>query len=540
MSGQKSQLWHPASGIRFSPSPPPKPLYPVLDMHRFIHSQGIAAEAENEADQHVSAPATPSMARSENVPPPAMASTTPNRRAASDPLCQQASVTPTTGPETTNTDNAVTSSIEPPKTALGFNISKKLFDAARASRPGTADSFYSHTMYESNQPDEAPQKVKVHYCTSKHTMEHVCKKYFMDVDVLGFDMEWLAYAKQSDGPRDNVSLIQFASPGRIGLFHVALFPKDDFVGPVFQSIMENDQVRKVGVHIQADCTRLRNYLGVKTRGVFELSHLYKLVKYTEDRRPKLINKVPVALAVQVQELLRLPLYKDQSVRSSDWTKSLSKSQLLCKSQLNMTLQHIRAAWPNWDNSDSATDAYAGLQLFYILDEKRKALVPKPELPHHAELGLRIPVPRMPTPTPTPSDSEGESSVSEPPSPVTGTAAQKSTSPPRDARIVAAEAEAAKHRVSRSGKPCAAPSALRSYYIWTGNDDLDPASIAKLLRDPPLQTGTVICYILDSILIGKLPYPKARMQKEVLSLLHEKLAKGRYQGIVQACAEDAAK
>ncbi len=166
------------------------------------------------------------------------------------------------------------------------------------------------------------------------------------------------------------------------------------------------------------------------------------------------------------------------------------------------------------------------------------LDPQPELPHHAELGLPIPLPRLPTPTS--SDSEEEESMSDPGSPVARTRGGKTAAPPRDARIVAAEVEATKHRASRAGKPCAAPSALRSYYIWTGNADLDPSSIAKLLRDPPLQTGTVICYILDSILIGKLPYSKARLQKEVLSLLHAKLASGRYQGIVQACADDAAK
>jgi hypothetical protein len=96
------------------------------------------------------------------------------------------------------------------------------------------------------------------------------------------------------------------------------------------------------------------------------------------------------------------------------------------------------------------------------------------------------------------------------------------------------------RASKVGRlsSSAAPSALRSYFIWTDNDDMDPASIAKLLRNPPLQTNTVICYILDSILIEKLPYPKARLKTEVLSQLHAKLASGKYQRIVQACADDS--
>lgn len=96
-------------------------------------------------------------------------------------------------------------------------------------------------------------------------------------------------------------------------------------------------------------------------------------------------------------------------------------------------------------TDSASDAYAGLQLFYVLDERRKGLDPQPELPHHAELGLPIPFPRVPTPEV--SDSEAESGytssedldVEENRAPAqpqsTDAAAQKAArSPSQDARI----------------------------------------------------------------------------------------------------------
>lgn len=163
-------------------------------------------------------------------------------------------------------------------------------------------------------------------------MEHVCQKYFLHEPVLGLDLEWVAYAKRDGSARDNVSLIQVASPSRIGLFHIALFPKDDFVAPTFRAIMGDVGVLKVGVHVQADCTRMRRYLGVETRAIFELSHLYKLVKHAEDvKRRKLINKVPVALATQVQDVLKLPLFKGQDVRSSNWSRPLDSKQLTCKS-----------------------------------------------------------------------------------------------------------------------------------------------------------------------------------------------------------------
>lgn len=220
--------------------------------------------------------------------------------------------------------------VEPPLTSLDFNICNDLFQAARSQPKGSPGSFWSHTMYK-RAADGAVQNVKVHYCTTKHTMEHVCARYFADEPVLGFDLEWVAFARRGGGARENVSLIQLASPGRIALFHVALFPKDDFVAPAFRRIMGDEGVRKVGVHIQADCTRLRNFLGVETRGIFELSHMYKLVKHAEDRqRRKLINKTLVSLSTQVEELLKLPLFKGQDVRSSNWSKPLDAKQLTCK------------------------------------------------------------------------------------------------------------------------------------------------------------------------------------------------------------------
>lgn len=241
--------------------------------------------------------------------------------------------------------------MEPPSTPLSFKLSRSLYRAARvadASGAGSKDSFWSHTMYERVQACGAVDKVKVHYCTSQHTMEHVCQKHFLGQPVLGFDLEWYPYATAQSGPRANVSLIQLASPDRIGLFHLALFPlhgsgsnntdkrEDDLLCPTFRRIMADPQVSKVGVQILGDCTRLRKYLDAQTRGIVELSHLYKQVRQhthakttTSKVMPRRISKVPVALAVQVQDVLGLPLYKGATVRSSDWARRLNHQQLTC-------------------------------------------------------------------------------------------------------------------------------------------------------------------------------------------------------------------
>lgn len=107
-------------------------------------------------------------------------------------------------------------------------------------------------------------------------------------------------------------------------------------------------------------------------------------------------------------------------------------------------------------------------------------------------------------------------------------------PQRDARIVAAELKMTKYRSSKKTGIFAGPSALRAYYLWHGNNDLDPESIAKLLRDPPLQTNTVVTYILDSVKSERLPYNKVRMTA-VLSLLHPNVASGpKYQSLFKEC------
>lgn len=308
-----TQLWSPKNGIRFSPKPKDPTLYPTLELSRFLH-QSITNSQANDLPQ-------------------------PNSKASEqqetklgikqDAISNAAFVSPRqSGAETTNMIDDKESVVD--ESDLQFHMSDRLFHLARVCEPGSPTSFWSHTMYERLNDNGALEKVKVHYCTSKHTMEQVCQKYFLEESVLGFDLEWMAYAPRSAGPRETVSLIQVASQSRIGLFHIALFKNDDFIGPIFKSIMENPDVSKVGVNIAGDCTRMKNKLGVTTRGIFELGHLYKQVKYLPEGKRYLINKVPVALATLVKEILRLPMYKGPSVRESNWMRALNEKQITCK------------------------------------------------------------------------------------------------------------------------------------------------------------------------------------------------------------------
>ncbi|KAL6856424.1 ribonuclease H-like domain-containing protein [Trichoderma novae-zelandiae] len=462
--------------------------------------------------------------------------------------------------------------VEPPLTPLEFSISKEEFLAARAAIPGTPQSHWSHTMYHRAGENGDVDNVKVHYCESKSTAERVCKEYFLNEDVLGFDLEWMKYAMRTDGPRHNVSLIQIASPSRIALIHVALFAKEDgdLVAPSLRKIMENPNVSKVGVNIGGDCTRLKNYLGVAVRGVFELSHLYKVVKYLPEK-PNMVNKGLVSLATQVEDHLLLPLYKGQIVRTGNWMRRLNPQQI-----------HY-----------SASDAYAGLQLYYVLDEKRKAIVPCPPRPHHAELRLPIPLPEPPVvesqveedamavdPSSTSTDtaaptskprtsrpratrprassskasasevaaSEGAGDAATNPHRVSKISRAKPKSPPapkpedtRDARIIEAEVQMNEYRSSKATKLETTAVRLRAYYIWHRNEDLCPADIAALLRDPPLLKTTVASYVIDAIQAENLPYPAIRLHKEVVPLIDiTKPYMYKYSTLVRECTEAARK
>lgn len=102
----------------------------------------------------------------------------------------------------------------------------------------------------------------------------------------------------------------------------------------------------------------------------------------------------------------------------------------------------------------------------------------------------------------------------------------------DARITAADLRVKEHHAT-TARRAVKPSALRAYYVWHDND-LNPAGVASLLRTPPLQTNTIVSYILDAVVTEKLPYSKTRMSSEVLCLVHPSATKGRYQKLAADC------
>ena len=415
------------------------------------------------------------------------------------------------------------------RSSLSYQIPEsKLGEAMLASR-STPAAYWRYSLYE----NERGEKVKVHYCQSKETSERTAQ-LFLDKEVIGFDIEWKPQAQTTDGIRKNVSLIQIASEERIALFHVARYAMgetaDDLLAPTLKKIMESNAITKVGVSIKSDCTRMQKFLGINSRGIFELSHLYKLIKYSAGDIKK-IDKKLVALAQQVEEHLQLPLWKGE-IRSSDWSKSQS-----------LSYEQIEYA---------ASDSYAGFQLYHMLERKREHLTPMPPRPEHAELNLPIRLAHGQTVTTTDDlqdTNKGGTDDRELPTPViekvarlsldTSLANVKSKQRPNKhsrlteslltaPQVAMADEWVREWRSTRSpGSQSQSPAAfLRAYSLWH-HQEYDVVEAARLLRNPPLQISTVCHYILRAIRIDKLPFEEERLNS-VLAHVPNAAIRGRYQ------------
>jgi ribonuclease D len=270
--------------------------------------------------------------------------------------------------------------------------------------------YWSHTWYRNTKG----KPIKVSYSWMLEQSEILAQK-FLNETLLGFDMEW----KMWPGTRiqENISLIQVASESEVGLFHIALHSGttiDKLLAPSLRKIIETPSILKIGVNIyKADGKRLEKFMGLKPRGLFELSHLYNLVKYQNGTRRL------VSLGNQVLDHLGFPLCKGQ-VRTSDWSRPLNENQ----------------------KKYAASDAYAGLMLFHVMEAKRLKLNPTPPRPEFAELFRPIRLAEVaadvekkePESDDVEISLEGTSNARGPGASTTATAEQKAGSSPKRAKL----------------------------------------------------------------------------------------------------------
>lgn len=552
------KLWHPNHGILFQ-----QPFYPNLDFARFS-TEASAAETRHEAPG-VSMSMRPATAQQSEETEHFARVDAPTQDETKNPTTTTAGENSRDAPADADLSEAGLDNVEepiidvPPFTPLEFTIPEEVFRNAKAANTGSTGSFWSHDLYRgpkgTEQWGEAARRVQVRYCKNPKTAEEALQ-HLLGEQCLGLDLEWVPHAHKNAGVRRNVSLVQLASPSRVVLLHLALYPRADeqFATPTLRKILEDPAVSKTGVAIKGDCARLEKYLGIKVQGMFELSHLFNQVTHLAKGKPELVNKKMVSLARQVYETTGLPLSKDQNVRSSNWSRPLNVKQV----------------------AYSASDAYAGVQIYAMLNHKRQELDPVPDLPFHAELDRPIPLPPgLQVPIldvekavsdgaeteadgklePTvwvfedvgaainhqsvdPNTTIAEDVMVSPPEPAPKQKAKAPTTKlsrgpvnPTDPRIVAAETSQSQFISTRKGgKPKAQAAKLRAYFLWYANEDLNPEGMSQMLR---IQPRTVVTYILDAVIQERLPYDKFRLQAEVVGHVPRDLLQMRYPSIWRA-------
>ena len=272
-------------------------------------------------------------------------------------------------------DGAATAMDATKNTATGpltNQLNFKIPDATLRSLHQARESRSRHIHWDIGwYKNDAGKGVRVSYADNLADSETLAQR-FIGETILGFDMEWKpCYNKGQvhEGIKNNVSLIQLARDGEIGLFHIARHKgstTSELIAPTLVKIIRNAGVTKAGVNIYgSDATRLRHYTGIEAKGLFELSRLhFQVVNHdTVNNKEAIVSyKAMRGLAKQVEFHLGFPLAKGK-VRTSDWTLPLSEAQ----------------------RKYAAADAYAGLVLYHTMNAKRLQLIPVPPLPSCTEV-----------------------------------------------------------------------------------------------------------------------------------------------------------
>ncbi|KAA8913513.1 ribonuclease H-like domain-containing protein [Sphaerosporella brunnea] len=417
---------------------------------------------------------------------------------------------------------------------------ERILKIKQALPDSNVNKLWSHTYYTNPEG----KGVDVHYCKTIEDCERVIP-LFMDDKVVGFDMEWVFPERSATSIRQNVALIQIANESNIALIHVAQMgfnnwgkPLDpdmaiedvlNLISPTLWKLIESPHIAKVGVNVLGDHRRLRNFLGVRPQGVFELSDLHNLVHATENG----ISKIPkrlVSLAKQTQLNLGLPLDKGL-VRSSDWSRPMTPAQL----------------------KYAASDAYVGIRIFDALEVRRQALVPRPPRPalrdidgpddlfgaaaEAAEAAGKITATTSTTTTTTITTTGTNATASAEDSGQSSEEAAQSTATLTD-EFSAQINMAGEWMTTYTSKftdgpgPSLSKPQIRAYALWH-HGVLDIGDIARIWRDPPLKESTVATYVLEAVMIGRLPCDVQRL-KSAHGLISAQL-KDRYRGLLARLA-----
>lgn len=170
---------------------------------------------------------------------------------------------------------------------------------------------YVPAVYWTHEPyrNAAGESVQVCYSYDLATSENLAQR-FLQCSVVGFDMEW--HPRSARGIKGNISLIQVACEDVIALFHIALHDgrkRQQLLAPSLKKLIEDERILKCGVAINsADGNRLRRFMNLEPKGMFELSFLHSVVWWGK-RDPKKVSKRLVKMTRLVEWHLGRPLFK---------------------------------------------------------------------------------------------------------------------------------------------------------------------------------------------------------------------------------------
>jgi len=140
---------------------------------------------------------------------------------------------------------------------------------------------------------------------------------------LGLDIEWRPNWVKG-APERRVALIQLASRHEVLLFHIFRVGQ---LPPVLTALLEDPDIKKVGVNIKADVAKLHKDWNIDVKGAEDLSELtWEMdAKHWHTARNS-AKCLPIGLARLVERYLVRRLDKPKGVQRSDWEKILNERQ----------------------------------------------------------------------------------------------------------------------------------------------------------------------------------------------------------------------
>jgi len=174
--------------------------------------------------------------------------------------------------------------------------------------------------YDVCQPERTIRYIQTY---DEALMESETSSIALQGSLLGLDIEWKPNWVKG-APERRVALIQLASRHEVLLFHIHRVGQ---LPPVLTALLEDSNIKKVGVNIKADVEKLYKDWNIDVKGAEDLSVLtweldakhWHAVRNSEKR-------LPIGLARLVERYLVLRLDKTKGVQRSDWERVLNERQ----------------------------------------------------------------------------------------------------------------------------------------------------------------------------------------------------------------------